>query len=193
MWVQIGLLCFSLFCSFALNAVIQSMLSTHGSFWCHWEWMSLLDVCRCSTWAEANMETPSTCILSIRHQGAIVVVPNTEEHFPLYAYAHWLHTFTWTIETSLQFNHTMNENFEMGRGLRHASVIFTGDRLVNNAGAKFIHLMADVRKVFAWLKIHSSVKWAVTGLDRKKKRCNCSVITSFKKQKTLGHTLLTTN
>lgn len=111
----------------------------------------------------------------------------------LYAYAHWLHTFTWTIETSLQFNHTMNENFEMGRGLRHASVIFTGDRLVNNAGAKFIHLMADVRKVFAWLKIHSSVKWAVTGLDRKKKRCNCSVITSFKKQKTLGHTLLTTN
>lgn len=134
MWVQIGLLCFSLFCSFALNAVIQSMLSTHGSFWCHWEWMSLLDVCRCSTWAEANMETPSTCILSIRHQGAIVVVPNTEEHFPLYAYAHWLHTFTWTIETSLQFNHTMNENFEMGRGLRHASVIFTGDRLVNNAG-----------------------------------------------------------
>lgn len=134
MWVQIGLLCFSLFCSFALNAVIQSMLSTHGSFWCHWEWMSLLDVCRCSTWAEANMETPSTCILSIRHQGAIVVVPNTEENFPLYAYAHWLHTFTWTIETSLQFKRTMNENFEMGRGLRHASVIFTGDRLVNNAG-----------------------------------------------------------
>lgn len=58
---------------------------------------------------------------------------------------------------------------------------------------EFFHLMADVRKVFAWLKIHSSVKWAVTGLDRKKKRCNCSVITSFKKQKTLGHTLLTTN
>lgn len=81
----------------------------------------------------------------------------------------------------------MNENFEMGRGLRHASVIFTGDRLVNNAGAK-----SDVRKVFAWLKIHSSVK-CLTGLDRKKKRCNCSVITSFKKQKTQGHTLLTTN
>lgn len=79
------------------------------------------------------VQKPSTCILSIRHQGAIVVVPNTEENFPLYAYAYWLHTFTWTIETSLQFNHTMNENFEMGRGLRHASDIFTGDRLVNNA------------------------------------------------------------
>lgn len=57
---------------------------------------------------------------------------------------------------------------------------------------EFFHLMVDVREVFAWLKIHSSVK-CLTGLDRKKKRCNCSVITSFKKQKTLGHALLTTN
>lgn len=189
MWVQIGLLCFSLFCPFALNAVIQSMVSTHGSFWCHWEWMSLLDVCRCSTWAEANMETPSTCILSIRHQGAIVVVPNTEENFPLYAYAHWLHTFTWTIET--QPTVQPHNEWKLWNGTRAAS------RLCHlHWGQTGQQCRSKVYSFNGWCqKSVCLVKNTLVSkvLDRKKKRCNCSVITSFKKQKTLGHTLLTTN